>query len=92
MPVLGKRSRNCVRDAPVTGVMSRTVMLPPVGCSRSAMTRISVVLPQPLGPIKDMKSPCSTLRSTSESAWDLPIHRIECQAQPTGFYDRCHGA
>ena len=38
--------------APRSGVMPLTVIVPAVGCSRSAMTRSNVVLPQPDGPMK----------------------------------------
>src|SRR6185437_3698443 len=43
-------------------------MEPPVARSRSAMTRSSVVLPQPDGPISDTKSPLLTVRLMSLSA------------------------
>src|SRR4051794_19923338 len=43
-------------------------MAPSVGCARSAMTRSSVVLPQPDGPMKETNSPRLTDRSMSESA------------------------
>ena len=43
--------------APRSGVMPLTRIVPPVGCSRSAMTRSSVVLPQPDGPISETNSP-----------------------------------
>jgi len=48
--------------------MPFTVTAPPVGCSRSAITRSSVVLPQPEGPMKLTKSPAFTVRFTADSA------------------------
>ena len=42
--------------------------MPLVGFSKSAITRNNVVLPQPLGPIKDTKSPELTCKLISESA------------------------
>ena len=41
---------------------------PPVGRSRSAMTRSSVVLPQPDGPMNETNSPRFTSRSILDSA------------------------
>src|SRR5665213_385783 len=43
-------------------------MLPPVGFSRSAITRSSVVLPQPDGPMSETNSPRPTLRSIADRA------------------------
>src|SRR5437868_8481112 len=48
--------------------MPLTVIVPALDFSRSAMTRRSVVLPQPDGPISETKSPSSTVILTSESA------------------------
>src|SRR5580704_8735216 len=47
-------------------------MVPAVGRSRSAMTRSSVVLPQPDGPMKETKSPSAISRSTFDSASTSP--------------------
>src|SRR5262245_24679557 len=47
-------------------------MVPLLGCSRSAMMRRSVVLPQPEGPINETNSPGATARSTPASAWTSP--------------------
>jgi hypothetical protein len=44
------------------------VIVPAVGCSRSAMTRRNVVLPQPDGPMKETNSPLPIVRSTLDSA------------------------
>src|SRR5262245_44202259 len=49
--------------------MPLTVAVPPVGCSRSATIRMSVVLPQPDGPISETNSPAPTFRLMSVSAW-----------------------
>ncbi len=43
-----------------------------VGCSRSAITRISVVLPQPDGPMNETKSPSLICRLTLASASTAP--------------------
>ncbi len=45
-----------------------TVTRPAVGVARSAMTRISVVLPHPEGPMKDTNSPRRICRSMLSSA------------------------
>src|SRR5580765_176631 len=47
-------------------------MLPAVCVSRPATMRSKVVLPQPDGPRKQTNSPCSIVRSMSESAWKVP--------------------
>src|SRR5271156_3420299 len=47
-------------------------MVPAVGRSRSAITRISVVLPQPEGPMKETKSSWAISRSTLDSACTSP--------------------
>src|SRR3954470_24138745 len=52
--------------------MPLMVIEPAVGCSRSAMTRSSVVLPQPDGPMKETNSPCPISRLTSLSATTSP--------------------
>src|ERR1700681_1781504 len=43
-------------------------MLPPLGVSRSAMMRISVVLPQPEGPMSETNSPRPIDKSMSARA------------------------
>src|SRR4051812_22982013 len=43
-------------------------MLPVVGCSKPAIIRKVVVLPQPLGPKKETNSPPSTVRLKSLTA------------------------
>jgi hypothetical protein len=48
--------------------MPLTVISPALACSRSAMTLSKVVLPQPDGPMKDTKSPSSTVRLTFDKA------------------------
>src|SRR3954469_19943303 len=55
-----------------SGVVPLTVILPAVGRSRSAITRSSVVLPQPDGPIRETKSPSLMSRSMSSSATTGP--------------------
>src|SRR6056297_3568508 len=55
-----------------SGLTPLTVMVPPVGCSRSAMQRKKVVLPQPDGPMKLTKSPFSMFRLTPFSACTGP--------------------
>jgi hypothetical protein len=45
---------------------------PAVGSSSREITRSSVVLPAPLGPITATASPASTFSDTSKSAWKLP--------------------
>jgi hypothetical protein len=47
-------------------------MVPPVGLSRSAITRRKVVLPQPDGPMKETNSPLWMSRLTSDSACTGP--------------------
>src|SRR5690554_493943 len=47
-------------------------MLPWLGCSKPAMQRSSVVLPQPLGPRRTRNLPLSTARLTSSTARTLP--------------------
>ena len=47
-------------------------MVPRVGRIRPEITRISVVLPAPLGPITPTASPALTSRLTPNSAWKLP--------------------
>src|ERR1700749_4976410 len=49
-----------------------TRTLPSLGCSRSAMMRRRVVLPQPEGPMNETNSPGATARSTPASAWTSP--------------------
>ena len=44
------------------GLMPFTEMVPDVACSKSAITRSRVVLPQPEGPMKETKSPSITVR------------------------------
>ena len=45
---------------------------PAVGRIRPEMTRMSVVLPAPLGPMTLTASPWRTSSDTSNSAWKLP--------------------
>ena len=45
-----------------------TVMLPVVGLSRSAIKRIRVLLPHPLGPISETNSPGATVMLTVSRA------------------------
>jgi hypothetical protein len=52
--------------------MPLTVIVPAVGCSRSAMTRRKVVLPQPDGPMNETNSPLPIVRSTLDSACTGP--------------------
>ena len=47
-------------------------MLPRIGRIRPEITRISVVLPAPFGPITATASPAFTSSETSNSAWKLP--------------------
>ena len=47
-------------------------MLPRIGRIRPEITRISVVLPAPLGPITATASPAFTSSEMSNSAWKLP--------------------
>ncbi len=58
------------------GVAARSVpsicMLPRIGRIRPEMTRISVVLPAPFGPITATASPAFTSSEMSNSAWKLP--------------------
>src|ERR1700722_4489358 len=53
-------------------------MPPEVGVSRSAMTRSSVVLPQPEGPMKETNSPFATLRLALSRAWTAlsPVSKV----------------
>ncbi len=46
-------------------------IVPRVGRIRPEITRISVVLPAPLGPITPTASPALTSRLTPNSAWKL---------------------
>ena len=45
------------------------------------MTRSSVVLPQPDGPMKETKSPSLTVRSTLRQRIDRPVGRFEGEAE-----------
>ena len=45
---------------------------PAVGRIRPEMTRISVVLPAPFGPMTPTASPARTSSETSNSAWKVP--------------------
>src|SRR5688572_19481274 len=56
--------------------MPLTLIVPDVGCSRSAMTRRNVVLPQPEGPMKETNSPLAISRLTSVRATTSPS-RVE---------------
>ena len=60
--IANRANRAALADMPLTSKM------PSVGCSRSAMARSSVVLPQPDGPISETNSPGAMARSTSRSA------------------------
>src|SRR5690606_26525890 len=57
-------------------------MVPVVGSIRSAMRRISVVLPQPDGPISETKSPWRTSRSASWSATCSPFPTVKTLLTP----------
>lgn len=71
-PAPGRRSRRAGRRASA-GETPSTVMRPPDACSRSAMTRSSVVLPQPYdGPMKETNSPSRTWRFAFASAFTRP--------------------
>jgi hypothetical protein len=63
---------------------------PVVGTSRPAMMRRSVVLPQPLGPRKEMNSPRSTRSAMSRSAVTdpkfLPSASISTDARALGSF------
>ena len=48
------------------------VIRPAAGRMSPEMTRISVVLPAPLGPMTPTASPARTSSDTSNSAWKLP--------------------
>src|SRR6185436_17878342 len=52
--------------------MPLTLIVPAVGCSRSAMTRRKVVLPQPDGPMKETNSPFAMSRVTFDNARTSP--------------------
>jgi len=54
--------------------------LPGLGCSRPAMIRNSVVLPEPEGPNSATSSPVSTVRLTSRNATKLPNVLLICRA------------
>ena len=58
------------------GVASTSVpsiaIAPLVGRIRPEITRISVVLPAPLGPITPTASPALTSRLTPNNAWKVP--------------------
>jgi hypothetical protein len=45
-----------------------SMILPAVGCSKPAISRSVVVLPQPEGPSREKNSPLSTVRSMSSTA------------------------
>src|SRR5271156_1067367 len=53
-------------------------MVPALGCSRSAMTRSKVVLPQPDGPMKETNSPAAICRSILDSAstWPSDVSKV----------------
>src|SRR5438105_4626666 len=53
-----------------------TLALPPVGASRPQSTRMSVDLPEPLGPSRPKTMPRWTVRSTPFRAWKSPNLRL----------------
>ena len=59
-------------------VMSRPrkTIRPPLGAISPAMSRNSVVLPAPFGPMIDRSSPCFTTRLTRLTARRLPKLRV----------------
>ena len=69
--------------------MPLTEIVPAVGFSRSAMTRNSVVLPQPDGPISETNSPLAMSRLTLDSACTGPSFvvkvRERSRAEMTAF-------
>src|SRR5262249_35804760 len=61
------KTKPILRCGPETGLPS-TATAPLVGAVSPAMTRISVVLPQPLGPSTETNSPGSTRKFSRSSA------------------------
>ena len=54
------------------GRIARVDAAPALGCSRSAISRSSVVFPQPDGPMKETNSPSAIARFTPDSAATSP--------------------
>ena len=67
--------------------MPLTVIVPAVGCSRSAMTRRSVVLPQPDGPMNETNSPLGHGEIDVGERLDGAVIGFEGQRQPVGRDD-----
>src|SRR5918997_4511665 len=57
---------------PGTGAVPPTRTVPPVGCSNPAISRSSVLLPQPDAPTRTRNSPAGTVRSTGPTATTSP--------------------
>src|SRR5665213_475433 len=62
--------------------MPLTCIVPAVGCSRSAITRKNVVLPQPDGPMNETNSPLLISSVTSESALTGPSLVVKVRESP----------
>ena len=65
---------------------------PDVGCSKPAIIRSVVVLPQPDGPSSEKNSPVSIARSTRSTAWTLPVVGGELLGDPDQLDRGCVGA
>src|ERR1043165_256134 len=68
MPMLRARGGTCTPRSGAATSSPPIEMLPPVGCSRPAMQRNVVVLPQPDGPSSTTISPAATRKLTSSTA------------------------
>src|SRR5436305_3376432 len=68
MPMLRRRGGTCTPRSGAATSSPPIAIAPPVGCSRPAMQRKVVVLPQPEGPSSTTISPAATRKLTSSTA------------------------
>ena len=87
-PAPGRHSHRRAFSRASSGVMPLTVMVPPVGRSRSAMTRSNVVLPQPDGPMNETNSPRSTVEVDVGERIDRAVVGLEGERQMSLADDR----
>ncbi len=70
------KSRGCWKTSPAplpgTGAEPAVRTVPAVGCSNPAISRSSVLLPQPDAPTSTRNSPAGTVRSTGPTAVTSP--------------------
>src|ERR1043165_1653686 len=68
MPMLRRRGGTCTPRSGAATSSPPIEIVPPVGCSRPAMQRSVVVLPQPVGPSSTTISPATMRKLTSSTA------------------------